>query len=290
MEMHEDNMIHYFRLKSTRRRKRLQKLDSDKALLRLYREERALSKEIRNLGYEELNPPVQRGWKRMFVLREDVARTKESKFFLGILEKINTIEYSSRKDFKVKRRKYGRKYYADEPQELVRPDDYGFSKMKFSEKEKAYFVPTQVYARHRKGFITVYVFTEPWRFVLRIQPNIITRVKKKDWNLEQRRDEIARLIDGKNLRDRLWKFLNGSVQWRGRYAWSGDLKKYRDPYANKPFTMLLDDHRPEQKISIENENPRIDRGFCFYVKIRLKLIRFILLFAFSHPYLATRDC
>ena len=48
----------------------------DKQLLKLDREKQKIYEAIMNLGYEDLIPPVQRGWKRTFVLREDVMQDK----------------------------------------------------------------------------------------------------------------------------------------------------------------------------------------------------------------------
>lgn len=262
MNADKDYFIQSSRLRSARSKKRSQKEDVDKTLIRLYREERALSKKIWDLGYEELKPPIQRGWKRLFVLRDDVARTKEAKFFAAILEKINTVQFSSRKDFKVRRRKFGKKFYADKSQELEKFCAYSFEKKKFSEKEKVYFYQTLMHVRNSKKPVLVYVFTEPWRFVLRIQPNMITKVKKKDLDLERRQAEISRYIDDRFLRNRLWKLLDGSVQWRLRYDYQGDLPKYKHMEKVKKLYRLLEDHWPDQTMK-QDVDPRIDRGFCF---------------------------
>ena len=92
------------RIRSFRRRKRLKKEAFDKKLIVLRKELLAIRRRDRELGYEELSPPVQRGWKRVFVLRDELTRGKDAKFLEGILEKINTTKYSWRKDFKKKRR------------------------------------------------------------------------------------------------------------------------------------------------------------------------------------------
>jgi len=38
----------------------------------------------------DLRPPYQRGWNRFFVLREDMKQDSKAKFFIQLLEKINT--------------------------------------------------------------------------------------------------------------------------------------------------------------------------------------------------------
>src|SRR4029078_1937661 len=88
-----------YRLRTARQKKRMQYKDFDKQLIQLYQEERELYWQIRELGCVPLIPPFQRGWKRSFVLRDDVARSPQAKFFQNILDKINTRDWSYRKDF-----------------------------------------------------------------------------------------------------------------------------------------------------------------------------------------------
>src|SRR5689334_8102577 len=109
--------LDHFRQRSPRQRKRAQRKNYEKSLMRLYRGYDALRSQLHRLGYERLDPPVQRGWKRSFVLRDHPLQRithspkREEAFFQNILEKINTTQYSSKRDFKVKRRRRGRKVY-----------------------------------------------------------------------------------------------------------------------------------------------------------------------------------
>ncbi|HVV04083.1 MAG TPA: hypothetical protein VHC96_07645 [Puia sp.] len=81
-----------YRLRTARHKKRMQYEDLDKRLIALDKEQWALRKQQWNLGWEPLIPPVQKGWKRCFVLQGDVARGKHAEFFEGILKKINTYQ------------------------------------------------------------------------------------------------------------------------------------------------------------------------------------------------------
>ena len=92
-----------YRIRTARQKKRMQYEDFDKQLIALSKEEIILHNH--NPGWEPLTPPVQRGWKRFFVLRDDVARSDDAQFFQNILAKINTEKWSYRKDFKKKKRK-----------------------------------------------------------------------------------------------------------------------------------------------------------------------------------------
>ena len=77
-----------YRLRTARQKKRMQYDDFDKQLIQMHKEKNILYEQERNLGWEPLVPPVQKGWKRFFVLRDDVERSKNAEFFKAILKKI----------------------------------------------------------------------------------------------------------------------------------------------------------------------------------------------------------
>ena len=183
----------------------------EKKLIQLFFEHRNLSKQISNLGYEKLDPPVQRGWKRFFVLRKDVSQSDDALFFQKLLDKINTIQYSSKKEFKVKHRKFGKKIYEEREQNLQRlfPDSY--AKKEFTDREKKYFYPTLEHDLYWKRLIWVYRFLEPWRFELKIEPNIIYRTKIKDFNLIKRLDEIYQYLEWNDLYPKQCRLMNGKL-------------------------------------------------------------------------------
>lgn len=242
------------RLRSKRRRKRARHRDFEKHLIGLARETEALRKQAADLGFETLKPPYQRGWKCVFVLREDVARSKDGPFFEALLEKINTTQYHWRKDFKLKKRRRGRKIYVDHNQKLKEFCPYTFDKMKFTDKEKMFF--ELVYVLQYKQPQPVYIFTEPWRYVLRVQPNMITKVRIIDYDLEARREEIDAFLTWNHLYPRLRKILNTQDKWRRQY----EDEKYQSPLKNKSFAEMLDEHWPACP---STENPRIDPGVSF---------------------------
>src|SRR6185312_9460978 len=99
--MNED-WTDYCRLKSVRRKRRLRKLSFEKRLLALNKEERQLHNKMRNLGYEPLVPPIQKGWKRIFVLTREVAKSERAEFFEELLKIVNSVQYSDTRQFKRK--------------------------------------------------------------------------------------------------------------------------------------------------------------------------------------------
>jgi hypothetical protein len=226
-----------YRLRTARQKKRMQYEDFDKQLIHLHKEEKALIKQQRNLGWEPLTPPVQKGWKRSFILREDVARGKQAFFFTGILKKINTFDYSWRKDFKKRKRKHGRKIYVVKPQSLLKPCEYRFSKMEFSEKEKQLFYEVWE-TDFRRRLVKKFVFAEPWRFVLRVQPNMIDKVRKIDAVIEAMLKEIADYLERNDWRKRQCKLVHGYYKW-GRWKEHGKYNE-KSMFKNKSLYQVLD--------------------------------------------------
>ncbi len=216
------------RLRTARQKKRMQYEDFDKQLIQLHKEEKALYLQKRNLGWEPLHPPVQKGWKRFFILREDVAAAKHAAFYQGILDKINTWEWSWRKDFLIKRRKRGKKIYVVKPQQLKQPWMACFTKLNFTEAEKNCFEEVWDF-NWAKQPVKKMVFKESWRFVLVVKPNMIDKIRIKDAVLESRLDELDNYLERNNYRARLNKILHGKSRWK---CWKQE-EKYGEVYRYK---------------------------------------------------------
>ncbi|MEC5147460.1 Transposase [Chitinophaga sp. 180180018-2] len=193
------------RIRTRRRRIRAARRDVEKQLLALDRKETALSTAWRQRGYIPLTPPVMKGYKRYFVLRDDVARSKQATFYQRLLDKINTVDYSPRKDFKVKKRSHGRKKLVVKPQLLLQPDLRYFSKLKLSEKETACFEERLFYHKHRKEPELRMVIKEPWRFVLRVRPNMLTQTRAPEPEIQSAMDGLNSYLERNRLRCRIFK-------------------------------------------------------------------------------------
>ncbi|MFT3824325.1 MAG: hypothetical protein QM731_10410 [Chitinophagaceae bacterium] len=223
-----------YRLRTARQKKRMQYKDFDKQLLRLRKEETALYQKEEDLGWELLEPPIQRGWMRFFVLRDDVARCRHTGFFEKILERINTTQLCDRKDFKKKKRKRGRRIYVAKEQTLKRLTDWEFRKMEFTIPEQSFFY--EVIKTERNGVkCKYYYFSEPWRFVLRVRPHIIYKVKKEDCAIESRLKEIQAYLKCNAYDRRQEKLLCGSIRYRDKA-----LNKPSDPFYEKSLKQILD--------------------------------------------------
>lgn len=106
------------RIRSARQKQRLVKTDRDKQLIRLSKRRSELWIQRRELPMVPLEKPYQRGWKRYFVLRADIAFSVRAEFYTTLLAKINTVEYHHDKTFKRKKRRKGRYGYEIKKQSL----------------------------------------------------------------------------------------------------------------------------------------------------------------------------
>ncbi|MBT1689917.1 hypothetical protein [Dawidia soli] len=250
------------RLRSERRRKRAAREAYEKQLLQLGREWQAISRKLYNLGWDELNPPIQRGYVRFFVLRDDIKRTKQAGFFEKLLAKINVRQYSHRKDFLVKRRRYGKKIYVPREHTLPTLEGWQLWRLKLTPEERTYFSEETVYSTRLRSSRVVYRFTEPWRFVLRIQPNMITKVRKKDVDLERRNAALNHYFAVDNHRVQWIKLEDGSTHTS--YTWlpkHPTPEKYISPLYNRSFHDILSEYHPEPTLRITHKNPQSPGDF-----------------------------
>ncbi|WP_143019643.1 hypothetical protein [Niabella drilacis] len=200
-----------YRIRTERQKKRLRYKDFDKQLLELDFRLNILYKKRWNLGWEPLTPPFQRGWKRFFVLKEDVATGKQAVFFEQLLKKINTTDYSWRKDFTIKKRKRGRKVYLAKEQHLQAPGERNFKKH-FSPQEQLFFYEqwrTQ-YGYRSKHF----VFSEPWRFTLTVQPHMISKKRIIDPELSSLIKQTEQYLEKNCYNRRLAKLRAGRLGYK----------------------------------------------------------------------------
>jgi hypothetical protein len=234
------------RLRSAREKKRFVKLDFTKQLLRLERERRLLREQQRQLGFEPLVPPVQKGYKRLFVLRDEVARSPRAEFFCGILDKINTVQYSDTREFSRKKRHRGRKIRVACTQELRPVYAHEWQRFDFTPAQAFYFTETMELSAGRE-WRKVYRFVEPWRFRLQIVPNLSTRVRIKDTGLEKRLHEINDYLERNFLERKLQRLLYGHC---GSY-YAGVKIKEAHPFQNKPLPRILEMARQEACMEAE---------------------------------------
>jgi len=228
--MRKDNLLP-FRLRSLRSRKRIVKKDVEKQIRQKYKRSNELWELRRKIPLVPLENPYQKGFVRFFVLRDDVKCSKDGDFFQGILSKINTKMYSETRKFLKKKRKFGRRIYVEREQKLVQLSTHQWNdpKLGLTTREKQYFLKREEYNPFSKRYNVYYEFIEPWRFVLRVKPNMITHYKPLHSDLEKEIDELNSYLSQHKIVGLVNKKIHGkSGNWKN-YGEKTDLiesKKY----------------------------------------------------------------
>ncbi|GAA3768960.1 hypothetical protein GCM10022423_22830 [Flavobacterium ginsengiterrae] len=237
------------RFKSKRRKKRLVKEDFEKQLIHLRKLEVSLWNKRRDLPLVPLEVSYQKGWQRNFKLRDDVARSGEASFYKELLEKINTWQFSPEKSFKKKKKRKRRHVYVEKIQTVKEFSEWEWksSKLELTEKEKAHFYKRERWCSNFKRYKIHYVFNEPWRYVLRVSPYMITHTKMVDCDLECEIQLIDNYIVNHNLRDKINRLMYGSsLKWS---YYEKENPKEISPIKNKSLHELYQQYVDEM---IEN--------------------------------------
>ncbi|HEX8015009.1 MAG TPA: hypothetical protein VF465_07235 [Flavobacterium sp.] len=202
-----DDYIKGSRLKSKRKKKQLVKKDFEKQLIQLSKRRHSIYLAIRNLPLIELKEPYQKGWVRFFVVRKDVLRSDDALFFVNLLDKINTFQFSNQKTFTNRKKTFGKKtdYQREQFVSNITVTEWNNDKLKLTDKEKSFFTLVEKWSERYRCFKTYYKFNEPWRFVFKIEPNIITHKKAVDAVLESELRLIENYIENRDLRCKMYK-------------------------------------------------------------------------------------
>ncbi|PSK94352.1 hypothetical protein [Taibaiella chishuiensis] len=230
----------YCKIKTARQKKRLQKKDFEKQVLQLYRRREDLATKQYNLPLVPLDEPYQKGWKRSFVLRDDVARSRHAPFFRALLDKINTVMYHHDKHFKISTKKKRKRILVDTPQELraFLTYEWNSTRNKLTEAERRLFYPREFVNRKGQPAGIRYVFAEAWRYRLQVKPHMITHRKMVDEVLEQEIQQLDNYIESHHLNPKMNKLVDGScyTSWRHR-----DYNlKYRLELFKQPVHRIMD--------------------------------------------------
>ncbi len=245
--MHTNNKgsfdVRSCRLRQAREKKRLQKKDFDKQLIRLEKRRIILWKKKQSLPWVPLKEPYQKGWKRFFVLREDVKRCSNASFYETLLGKINTTHYSTNKAFKAKRKRKARNVYVVEKQDLKEFSvaEFNSPKTGLTEKECRLFYLKTTWNPYTKLWVQRMAFKEPWRYVLKIRPHIITEVRLVDNTLEQEYQQLENRVERSHWKRKIYKLTKGRNQY-GRFC-SVKMIKPREQFNNNALRVLLDQCR-----------------------------------------------
>jgi hypothetical protein len=231
--------------KSKKRKKRLVKEDFEKQLIQIRRLEKELWNKRKDLPLIPLENPYQKGWQRNFVLREDVARSSEANFYRTLLEKINTWQFSPEKSFKRKKKRKRRHVYVENIQIVKEFSEWEWKspKLELTEKEKVHFYKRERWCSNFKRYKIHYVFNEPWRYVLRVSPYMITHTKMVDSDLESEIQLLDNYIVNNHLRYKINKLVDGfSHRWS---YYENENPKEKNLIKNKSLHLLYQQYADE---------------------------------------------
>lgn len=233
------------RFKNKRTKKRLVKEDFEKQLIQIRKLENELWKKRNDLPLVPLTNPYQKGWQRSFKLREDVARSSDALFYSTLLEKINTWQFCLDKSFKRKKKRKRRHVYVEKIQTVKEFSEWDWKspKLALTEKEKVHFFKRERWCNACKRYKIHYVFNEPWRYVLRVSPNMITHTKMVDSILESEIQVVENYIVNYNLRYKINKLVNG-FSYGNRY-YQIENPKEKNPIKNKSQHVLYQQYADE---------------------------------------------
>ncbi|GIQ59898.1 hypothetical protein Flavo103_30340 [Flavobacterium collinsii] len=233
------------RLKSKKKKKRLVKEDFEKKLRQHFKQRKLLFNAFRDLPLVSLDEPYQKGWFRFFVLRSDVLIDPNAGFFINLLEKINTYQFSNEKSFNKTKRKFRKKISVPSKQFLKQISiyDWNSKKINLTENEKSYFTLTKRWSSVFERDISYYTFNEPWRFVLCVKPYMIAHKKSVDSDLESE----LRVLENYILNHHLNHKINRLVLGYSRPSWycQTENPKEKNPIKNKSLEVLYQQYLDE---------------------------------------------
>jgi hypothetical protein len=230
-----DTQLLPYRLKSARRKKRLQKEDRDKQILKLEKEHDLLSN---NPDYEKkilLDEPYQKGWKRLFVLKQDIQRSDKAEFYQQILVQVNKVQYHYDASFKKSKRKpKGHRYNLELPElQTISPYDWHLNKAKLTEAQRSCFNKVDYWDSYHYCWTCKYQFAFPELFKIAVLPHMVTTIKIGDALMEQRISFIDDLMYKGGLQYGKWKLRGGQHKyWKSRVKF--EKPEYVNPLKNKP--------------------------------------------------------
>jgi hypothetical protein len=232
-----------YRLKSARRKKRLQKQDLDKQLLQTERRLKELTGSAEVI-IEQLDKPYQKGWKRLFVLKKAAAQSENAAFYQEILDKINTVQYHYDESFKS--RKKGKRQHRGHYDKLpalrsVNKYDWNAGKLNLTDVQKACFALVSYWNEPYCRWENYYEFTQPWLFEIKVLPHMIYEVRVSDALLAQEESFLSDYLYTGKASNRLAKIHGGRHKyWRSRYY--TEKTKYINLLKNKQVCDVLEEH------------------------------------------------
>lgn len=198
--------------------RRLEKARTEKEIIALWVKYMKLlrtKREHRELV--ELPKPVRKGYKRLFVLRQDVARSDDGSFYKKFLPELQNVQYSNEKEFM--QREYPSRKLKPMGHNLKAIEHKRWNELNYTPKQKALFDEVWIPNRDHRGRMSrggryVYVFKKSWMFVSKIEPHYITHRFIINPQLHSEIQEHCNRIDRNNLGPKAAKAMGWRWGWR----------------------------------------------------------------------------
>ena len=196
----------------------------DKKLLRLDKELHSLWK--RRYIRVVLDEPIQRGWCRFHVLTAKSERRADKNVLLAILDLVGTAQFHNTPDFRLKRGRGRRRRFMEREQPLRELTVGEWERRDLPEEWEPYFRLEQRY--YYWEWRDVLIFTNPYVFELKVEPNWVTEVHTSDPEVERRIAEIESWLRNRNAKYRLEWLRGYSNRW-----YDTSLQRLRDRIARR---------------------------------------------------------
>jgi hypothetical protein len=181
----------------------------DKKLLKL-------GKELRELWWRQyisvpLEEPIQRGWRRIHVLTAKSERRADKDVLLALLKVMGTVQFHNTPEFRIKRGRGRRRRFMEREQPLRELTVGEWDRRDLPETWESYFRLEKRYSFC--AWRDTLVFTNPYAFELKIEPNWVTELYTSDPAVEERIAEIEGWLRNRNAKYRLEWLCGYSNHW-----------------------------------------------------------------------------
>lgn len=211
-----------------RRQTRLDKADNEKELLSLWKKKTRLMQGKRALNWVELPKPERSGYKRFFVLRPDVAKSREANFYSYLLNLLqNTVIARDKKfeykDYKTKTKRPIKQEIKDithsQWNKLIEENKLTAKQQLFFERKWKAIGSKSAYLGGSTQYGWVYEFKKPWVFEFKTQPHYLTHRILLDPKLESELTELENRIERQHLTPKISKIMGWRYGWKDFYDW-----------------------------------------------------------------------
>jgi hypothetical protein len=213
-------------------RQRRDKAKAEKDLISTYRRYMRLMRAKRSMRLVELEKPVRSGYKRYFVLREDVAKSREANIYRGLLKYLQNTQYSRDKKFQYKDYKTKKMLPM---QHFTKPIDHKtWNKIVtdglLTTRQQGMFQQMwkQTNPKNPKVGYWQWVFQKEWVFAQKVEPHYKTHSLLLDPQLESEITKVSNKIERNNLWPKIDKIL-------GRSSYGGWNRHYKIMLIEKHF-------------------------------------------------------